>query len=151
MIDLNDYCTFLLGGPSASASSSGSSSLNECFLLLLGGGGDVGTCDGPGSSLVSIAMRNESMSSLMKSSGGCSASGLRGKSIKIQNINLYKFIINLLCSIFHEFTYRFVLELTWFFGFESSESVARTKLPSRTLSVTLRITGLEKTTTNTHE
>ncbi len=90
MIHLNDYCTFLLGGPSASASSSCSSSLDECFLLLVGRGGDVGTCDGPGSSLVSMAMRNESMSSLMKSSGGCSVSGLRGISIKVTNITLYK-------------------------------------------------------------
>lgn len=91
MIHLNDYCTFLLGGPSASASSSSSSSsLNECFRLLVGRGGDVGTCDGTGSSLVSMAMRNESMSSLMKSSGGCSVSGLRGISIKVPNITLYK-------------------------------------------------------------
>lgn len=80
MFHLNDYCTFLLGGPSVSASSC-SSSLTECFLLLVGCGGDVGTCDGPGSSLVSMAMRNESMSSFMKSSGGCSASGLKGKII----------------------------------------------------------------------
>lgn len=86
MIHFNDYCTFLLGGPSSSASSS----LEECFLLLVGRGGDVGTCDGPGSSLVSMAMRNESMSSLMKSSGGCSVSGLRGISIKVTNITLYK-------------------------------------------------------------
>ncbi len=43
----------------------------------------------------------------------------------------------------YDFTYRFMLELTWFFGCESSDSVARTKLASRTLSVTLRITGLK--------
>lgn len=41
------------------------------------------------------------------------------------------------------FTYCFVLDLTWFFGCESSDSVARTKLASRTLSATLRITGLK--------
>lgn len=88
MFHLKDYSTFLLGGPSASASSC-SSSLAGCFLLLVGTGcgGDVGTCDGPGSSLVSMAMRNESMSSFMKSSVGCSVSGLRGKTIKVPNRN----------------------------------------------------------------
>lgn len=111
---------FLLGGPSVSASSC-SSSLAGCFLLLAECGGDVGACDGPGSSLVSMAMRNESMSSFMKSSVGCSVSGC------------------------------FVLDLPFFFGCESSDSVARTKLASRTLSDTLRITGLKHNHIHTHE
>lgn len=91
MFHLNDYSTFLLGGPSVSASSC-SSSLAGCFLLLAECGGDVGACDGPGSSLVSMAMRNESMSSFMKSSVGCSVSGLRGKMIKVPNRTLITFI-----------------------------------------------------------
>lgn len=137
------YCTFLLGGRSRSASSSSSSSLAGCFLLLVLWGGDEGTCDGPGSSLVSMAIRTESISSHMKSSVVCSACRLnktkylRNKYIPTEPNSIWMIV----CWILHP--YCFVLALTWFLGCESSDSVARTKLASKTLSVTLRITGLQ--------
>lgn len=74
--------TFLLGSLSKSSVSSSSASSMSIFALWLtaagrfervssdneGGGGPV--FEGPGAILVSMAIRNESMSSFMKSSGG---------------------------------------------------------------------------------